>query len=95
MSPLETVISLEDRRILNDMRISVERPFMKDWNLHLRNVSVTDAGVYKCQINTDPVGTKKINLEVTGNVCKLLNTFFCFSLGIVCVVHYIGLSSAA
>ncbi|CAG5122880.1 unnamed protein product, partial [Candidula unifasciata] len=65
VSPLETVISLQDRRLLNDMRISVERPFMKDWNLHLRNVSVTDAGVYKCQINTDPVGTKKINLVVT------------------------------
>ncbi|XP_070207656.1 lachesin-like [Littorina saxatilis] len=55
---------MEDRRMINDMRISVERPFLWDWNLHIRNVSITDAGEYLCQLNTVPVQSKKINLLV-------------------------------
>ncbi|KAK3764271.1 hypothetical protein RRG08_033353 [Elysia crispata] len=61
---METAISIQDRRILNDDRISVERPFLRDWNLHIRNVSLTDNGVYKCQINTRVVGTKRVELIV-------------------------------
>ncbi|GFR58095.1 opioid-binding protein/cell adhesion molecule [Elysia marginata] len=64
VNPLETAISLQDRRILNDDRMSVERPFLRDWNLHIRNVSLTDKGEYKCQINTTPVGTKRVQLVV-------------------------------
>ena len=66
MSPHQTVISLEDRRMINDMRISVERPFLRDWNLHIRNVSITDAGEFMCQLNTDPVKSKQVNLLVNG-----------------------------
>lgn len=57
---------MKDRRVLTDMRISVERPFVSDWNLHIRNVSVTDSGEYKCQINTDPVRSKRVKLVVQG-----------------------------
>ncbi|GFO37963.1 opioid-binding protein/cell adhesion molecule [Plakobranchus ocellatus] len=64
VNPVDTAISIQDRRILNDMRISVERPFLRDWNLHIRNVSLTDAGIYRCQINTRPVGTKRVELVV-------------------------------
>ncbi|RUS86753.1 hypothetical protein EGW08_005476 [Elysia chlorotica] len=64
VNPVETAISIQDRRILNDDRMSVERPFLRDWNLHIRNVSLTDKGVYKCQINTRPVGTKRVELIV-------------------------------
>ncbi|XP_067666511.1 lachesin-like isoform X1 [Haliotis asinina] len=63
-NPIQTVISVKDRRVLTDMRISVERPFVSDWNLHIRNVSVTDSGEYKCQINTDPVRSKRVKLVV-------------------------------
>ncbi|XP_046350652.1 limbic system-associated membrane protein-like [Haliotis rufescens] len=63
-NPIQTVISVRDRRVLTDMRISVERPFLSDWNLHIRNVSVTDKGEYKCQINTDPVRSKRVKLVV-------------------------------
>ena len=66
VSPKETVISLEDRRMINDMRISVERPFLRDWNLHIRNVSITDAGLFMCQLNTAPVTSKQVNLLVNG-----------------------------
>ncbi|XP_059160620.1 igLON family member 5-like [Physella acuta] len=64
VNPLETVVSMQERRLLNDMRISVERLRTRDWNLHIRNVSVTDAGVYKCQLNVNPVGNKHITLVV-------------------------------
>ncbi|XP_025077038.1 limbic system-associated membrane protein-like [Pomacea canaliculata] len=64
VSPAQTAISIEDRRVINDMRISVERTFVWDWNLHIRNVSITDAGTYMCQINTMPVKTKRVHLVV-------------------------------
>lgn len=64
VSPKTTAISIEDRRMINDMRISVERPYLRDWNLHIRNVSITDAGTYMCQLNTEPVKSKRIHLLV-------------------------------
>ncbi|XP_076444274.1 opioid-binding protein/cell adhesion molecule homolog [Babylonia areolata] len=64
VSPERTAISIEDRRMINDMRISVERPFLRDWNLHIRNVSITDTGEFMCQLNTDPVKSKSVHLLV-------------------------------
>jgi hypothetical protein len=61
-----TLLSYQERRIIDDERLSIERPFMKDWNLHIRNVRHSDQGVYNCQINTIPVKVKTINLRVEG-----------------------------
>ncbi|KAK3602264.1 hypothetical protein CHS0354_017643 [Potamilus streckersoni] len=58
------ILTLEDRRIIDDDRFSVERPFIKDWNLHIRKVTYNDTGKYICQINTTPVKTKVISLTV-------------------------------
>ncbi|PVD19835.1 hypothetical protein C0Q70_20328 [Pomacea canaliculata] len=59
-----TLLTFEDRRIIDDERLSVERPFTKDWNLHIRRVQYKDQGVYSCQINTVPVKIKTVNLRV-------------------------------
>ncbi|KAK7491727.1 hypothetical protein BaRGS_00016983, partial [Batillaria attramentaria] len=59
-----TLLTFEDRRIIDDERLSIERPFTKDWNLHIRQVSYKDQGVYNCQVNTVPVKIKTINLRV-------------------------------
>ncbi|ESO92560.1 hypothetical protein LOTGIDRAFT_120413 [Lottia gigantea] len=59
-----TLLTFEDRRIIDDERISVERPFTKDWNLHIRHVKYGDQGIYNCQINTSPVKIKTVNLKV-------------------------------
>ncbi|XP_067681504.1 limbic system-associated membrane protein-like [Haliotis asinina] len=59
-----TLLTFEDRRIIDDERISVERPYTKDWNLHIRAVRSTDKGVYNCQVNTSPVKIKTVNLFV-------------------------------
>lgn len=64
MAPRGKPLTYSDKRIIEDQRISVERPFTKDWNLHIRNVNLSDSGVYLCQINTNPVKSKKIHLHI-------------------------------
>ncbi|XP_041374972.1 limbic system-associated membrane protein-like [Gigantopelta aegis] len=59
-----TLLTFEDRRIIDDERMSIERPYTKDWNLHIRSVKHSDQGVYHCQINTNPVKIKTVNLHV-------------------------------
>ncbi|KAK3610191.1 hypothetical protein CHS0354_038829 [Potamilus streckersoni] len=59
-----TLLTLDDRRIIDDTRISIERPYTKDWNLHIRKVEYKDRGPYTCQINTNPVKTKSVMLNV-------------------------------
>ncbi|CAG5130421.1 unnamed protein product, partial [Candidula unifasciata] len=59
-----TLLTYEDRRIIDDERLSVERPYTRDWNLHIRDVRYSDQGIYNCQINTNPVKVKTVNLIV-------------------------------
>lgn len=61
-----TLLTLDDRRIIDDPRVSIERPYTKDWNLHIRKVLYKDRGQYTCQINTNPVKTKTVMLIVHG-----------------------------
>ncbi|KAL5004332.1 hypothetical protein ScPMuIL_017788 [Solemya velum] len=62
--PWNTLLSQNDRRIIHDYRISVERPYGTDWNLHIREVRYKDRGQYTCQLNTNPIKTKTIMLHV-------------------------------
>ncbi|RUS77940.1 hypothetical protein EGW08_014286 [Elysia chlorotica] len=59
-----TLLTHEDRRIIDDERISIERPYQFDWNLHIRDVRYSDQGIYRCQINTSPISIKIVNLFV-------------------------------
>ena len=59
--------------MIDDSRMSVERPFVRDWNLLIRHVSVNDNGEYTCQINTDPIQIKRIRLTVHGK--SLCNSY--------------------
>ncbi|XP_071078984.1 lachesin-like [Haliotis cracherodii] len=59
-----TLLTYEDRRIIDDRRLSIERPFTKDWNLHIRNTKRNDQGTYNCQVNTTPVKIKTVMLTV-------------------------------
>lgn len=64
MNPRRIVLSSDDRRVIDDTRMSIERPFIRDWNLHIRNINVQDEGEYTCQINTDPIQIKRVRLKV-------------------------------
>ncbi|KAK3593791.1 hypothetical protein CHS0354_014331 [Potamilus streckersoni] len=65
MDPRGKALTMEDRRVIFDQRISVERPYTRDWNLHIRGVKHSDSGEYMCQINTSPVKIKKVILYVS------------------------------
>nr|XP_034325965.1 opioid-binding protein/cell adhesion molecule homolog isoform X11 [Crassostrea gigas] len=59
-----TLLTYGDRRIINDERISVERPRLRDWNLLIRDVQYSDQGNFVCQINTLPIKTNSVLLNV-------------------------------
>ncbi|XP_056016417.1 lachesin-like [Ostrea edulis] len=58
------ILTLDMRRIIRDERITIERPFISDWNLFIHGVELSDAGTYMCQVNTVPVKSKYIVLSV-------------------------------
>jgi len=62
-------LTYEERRVIDDSRFSVVRPLVRDWNLQLQDVRLDDAGVYRCTVNTKPVGSKIVSLLVTGKSC--------------------------
>ncbi|XP_033750336.1 limbic system-associated membrane protein-like [Pecten maximus] len=64
MNPKRIVVSHKESRYINDPRMSIERPFMGDYNLHIRSVKYEDRGDYMCTINTRPVTIKRIRLIV-------------------------------
>lgn len=66
LNPRITLISTDERRFIDDSRISVERPNIQYWNLMIRDVRYNDSGEYMCQINTKPVLIKRILLIVKG-----------------------------
>ena len=66
VNPRKILISHMDRRTIDDHRISVERPYIKEWNLLIREVRYNDSGTYECRINTKPKQIKKVTLSVQG-----------------------------
>ncbi|XP_063433286.1 protein CEPU-1-like [Mytilus trossulus] len=64
MNPKKIMISERESRYIDDPRISVERPFVGDYNLHIRNVRYDDRGEYTCNSNKQPVESRRIRLIV-------------------------------
>ncbi|KAK3593822.1 hypothetical protein CHS0354_014369 [Potamilus streckersoni] len=64
LNPRKTLISTDDIRHIDDPRMSVERPQIQDWFLHIRETRQNDTGEYMCQINTRPVKIKRIHLYI-------------------------------
>lgn len=40
-----------------------------DWDLHIAYAQPRDAGIYECQVNTEPKINLAVNLDVTGELC--------------------------
>ncbi|XP_046370060.1 lachesin-like isoform X2 [Haliotis rufescens] len=59
-----TLLAFMDTRIIDDERISVDRPFGNDWNLHISGVKLDDQGIYNCQLNTKPVKIQTVVLNI-------------------------------
>ena len=56
----------QQERVIDDNRVSVLRPYTKEWNLQIWNVKYADQGEYRCTLNTDPVMSKVVMLYVKG-----------------------------
>jgi len=71
------------------------RPLVNDWNLQVRDTRSDDNGQYRCTVNTSPVTSKVVSLNVkgtcshTGNllVTLIINNLSPSLLGI-CHSHY-------
>ena len=62
------VLTIEDRRVVDDVRFSVTRRTVDDWALVIADAQIDDSGSYKCTLNTDPVRSKTVMLTVQGGV---------------------------
>ena len=62
------VLTLGDTVIVDDNRFSVQYPHMNQWNLMIRDVLREDQGQYMCVINTEPLKSKSVVLQVVGKV---------------------------
>ena len=59
-----SVLTMEDRAINGDTRISLIHAYAEEWNLQIDDVDEDDAGVYRCFINNGKF--KTLTLEVKG-----------------------------
>lgn len=60
------VLTIEDRRLIDDWRFSIVRPFVREWNLQIRDVQWQDQDQYRCTVNTDVIKSKIVSLHVKG-----------------------------
>jgi len=59
-----SILTMEDRAINGDPRISLLHPYAAEWNLQIDDVDEDDAGIYRCVINTGMY--KTLVLDVKG-----------------------------
>ncbi|XP_068220905.1 protein amalgam-like isoform X2 [Palaemon carinicauda] len=58
------IIAIEAHVIVEDPRISVDLVDNTTWVLRIRGVQAGDQGPYRCTVNTTPIATQRIFLEV-------------------------------
>lgn len=57
-------LSINESVIADHRKFRVSHPYPNEWNLQVLGVRSSDAGKYKCQVNSDPVQTKYVVLHV-------------------------------
>ncbi|XP_075211004.1 lachesin-like [Lycorma delicatula] len=60
----QTILSIHHNVITQNPRISLTFNDHRSWYLHIRNVQEADRGWYMCQVNTDPMRSRKGYLQV-------------------------------
>ncbi|KAH0540381.1 hypothetical protein KQX54_016686 [Cotesia glomerata] len=51
----KAIQAIHEHVITHNPRVQVSHNDHSTWNLHIRGVQLEDAGLYMCQINTDPM----------------------------------------
>ena len=57
-------MTIHNSIITRNQRVSLSHREHKEWKLHIANVQEVDRGWYMCQVNTDPMRSKRGYLEV-------------------------------
>ncbi|KAL1401304.1 hypothetical protein pipiens_006713 [Culex pipiens pipiens] len=60
----QTILSIHHNVITQNPRISLTYNDHRSWYLHIREVEESDRGWYMCQVNTDPMRSRKGYLQV-------------------------------
>lgn len=64
----QTILSIHHNVITQNQRISLSYNDHRSWYLHIREVEENDRGWYMCQVNTDPMRSRKGYLQVVGKL---------------------------
>lgn len=70
----QTILSIHHNVITQNQRISLSYNDHRSWYLHIREVEENDRGWYMCQVNTDPMRSRKGYLQVVGKLYFFYNT---------------------
>ena len=77
----QTILTIHNSIITRNQRVSLSHREHKEWKLHIANVQEVDRGWYMCQVNTDPMRSKRGYLEVQGMLqymlCRYIDTSVC------------------
>jgi len=60
----QTILTIHNSIITRNQRVSLSHREHKEWKLHISNVQEVDRGWYMCQVNTDPMRSKRGYIEV-------------------------------
>ena len=64
----QTILTIHNSIITRNQRVSLSHREHKEWKLHISNAQEVDRGWYMCQVNTDPMRSRRGYLEVQGEV---------------------------
>uniref|UniRef100_T1JWQ7 Ig-like domain-containing protein n=2 Tax=Tetranychus urticae TaxID=32264 RepID=T1JWQ7_TETUR len=62
--PEVTLLTLETSIIVKDNRLRVTNDINKLWSLHIKNVTENDRGTYMCEVNSEPMISRKAYLDI-------------------------------
>jgi len=73
-----SILTMEDRAINGDPRISLLHAYADEWNLQIDDIDEDDAGIYRCVINTGMY--KTLILDVKGKINNFKKNFNFFKI---------------
>jgi hypothetical protein len=62
----QTILTLHNKIVTHNSRISVTHDNYRTWQLHIRQVKESDRGCYMCQINTSVMKKQVVCVDVHG-----------------------------
>jgi hypothetical protein len=71
----QTILTLHNKVVTHNSRISVTHDNHRTWQLHIRQVKESDRGCYMCQINTSVMKKEVGCVDVHGKLASLNSPF--------------------